>query len=62
VRYWIKDEDEDYDREFARASAAGGALPANISPGTVTAMAVMIAAQVTALAATAFLVFDWLRK
>ena len=62
MRYWIKDEDEDYDREFARASAAGDALPADMSAGAVAAMALMIAAQVTALIATAFLVLDWLRS
>ena len=61
MRYWIRDEDEDYEREMARAEAAGDALPANLSFTAQAIIATMVAVQVTAFAALAFLIVDWLR-
>jgi hypothetical protein len=61
VRYWIKAEDEDWDRELRRAERSGDPLPADLSPADRTAIGAMIAMQVIAVAALAFLVVDWLR-
>jgi len=60
VRYWIKVEDEDYDRELRRAERSGDPLPADLSPVDRTAIGAMIAMQVIAVAALALLVIDWL--
>jgi hypothetical protein len=61
VRYWIKAEDEDFDRELLRAHAAGDPLPEDLSPVARAVIGTMVAVQVTALIAVAILIVDWLR-
>lgn len=61
MRYWIKGEDEDFDRELERAQVAGDALPEDLSPLARAVIGAMIAVQVTALIAMGYLIFDWLR-
>jgi hypothetical protein len=62
VRYWIKGQDEDFDREMSRAYCAGESLPVpELSAGARVAIAAMVAIQVAAFAAIAFIIVDWLR-
>lgn len=61
MRYWIKGEDEDYDREWRRAMIAGDALPGKLSAGVNAAVGVMVALQVIVMLALVALVVDWLR-
>jgi hypothetical protein len=61
VRYWIKAEDEDFDRELLRAQLAGDPLPEDLSPVARAVIGTMVAVQVTALIAVAILILDWLR-
>jgi len=46
VRYWIAGEDEDYDREFERATRSGQALPAPVSLSDKIGIALLTAIEV----------------
>jgi hypothetical protein len=61
MRYWIGAEDEGYDREFRRATAAGDALPEKLSPAARGTIGVMVAVHAIALLGMVCLIFDWLR-
>ena len=58
VRYWIKGEDEDFDRELLRAQLTGDALPEDLSPVARLTIGAMVAVQLAAFVAIAYLIFD----
>lgn len=58
MRYWIKGEDEDFDRELLRAQLTGDALPEDFSPVARLTIGAMVAVQVAAFVAIAYLIFD----
>ena len=58
MRYWIKGEDEDFDRELLRAQLTGDALPEDLSPVARLTIGAMVAVQKAAFVAMAYLIFD----
>ena len=58
MRYWIRNEDEDYERELEHVRRSGGALPAPVSLWTAAGIAFLVVGEAVLFASLAF---DFLR-